>query len=108
MSRYRISQNFASKVVTSYLRRFPRRRGTWRLLQLSAKFLIAELEPGLFVRIAHPSDSMEAAIAYGRWKECEEAEQFLSLMRPGMTVFDVGANLGIYSLLTAKRIGSQG
>ena len=30
---------------------------------------------------------------------------FSALLRPGMTVFDVGANLGIYSLLAAAKVG---
>jgi len=103
-----VLRSLASKAVIHYIRRFPRQRGTWRLLQASAGFLVAELEPGVSVRIAHPGDSMEAAIVRGRWKEREEADRFLSLMRPGMTVFDVGANLGMYSLMAAKRVGPGG
>jgi FkbM family methyltransferase len=94
-----VLRNLASKAVVSYIRRFPGQRGTWRLLQASAKFLVAELEPGVSIRIAHPKDSMEAAIVRGRWKEREEAERFL---------FDVGANLGMYSLMAARRVGPQG
>jgi FkbM family methyltransferase len=103
-----VIRNLASRAVIRYIRRYPRRRGTWRLLQASAAFLVAELEPGVSIRIAHPKDSMEATIVRGRWREREEAERFLSMMRPGMTVFDVGANLGIYSLMAAKRIAPGG
>lgn len=33
---------------------------------------------------------------------------FLSLIKPGMNVLDIGANVGFYSLLAAEKIGSQG
>jgi FkbM family methyltransferase len=50
---------------------------------------------------------MEKALVYG-WKEKNEAARFLSLIRPGMTVFDVGSNLGAYSMLAARRVGPNG
>src|SRR5664279_4647411 len=97
----------ASKAVVKYLREAPLSRGKWRLLHASAKFLVVELEPDVLVRIANPQDSMESAIVYG-WKELGDAEPFLSLARPGMTAFDIGANLGVYSLLLARRVGPSG
>jgi FkbM family methyltransferase len=33
---------------------------------------------------------------------------FLTLVRPGMTVLDVGANIGWYSLLAAREVGPEG
>ncbi len=33
---------------------------------------------------------------------------FTSLLRPGMCVFDVGANIGLYTALAASRIGAEG
>jgi FkbM family methyltransferase len=33
---------------------------------------------------------------------------FLSLIKPGMNVLDIGANVGFYSLLAAEKIGAQG
>lgn len=42
--------------------------------------------------------------------EVEKAEQSLAknLIRPGMTVFDVGANIGDYSILLSRLVGSSG
>lgn len=40
--------------------------------------------------------------------ETADAANFRSLVRPGMTVFDVGANLGIYTLTAAARVGASG
>ena len=64
-------------------------------------------EPGVYVRTAHAWGGLEKAILYG-WNEREEAARFLSLAKAGMTVFDVGANVGFYSLLLAARVGPTG
>ena len=37
-----------------------------------------------------------------------EAELFLSLLLPGSTVIDAGANVGFYSLMMAERVGPEG
>ena len=31
-----------------------------------------------------------------------------AFLKPGMTVLDVGANIGLYSILAAKRVGPGG
>jgi FkbM family methyltransferase len=43
----------------------------------------------------------------GYW-EFTESMVLLSLIRPGMTILDVGANLGYYSMLLARSLGSEG
>jgi len=40
--------------------------------------------------------------------ELEEEARFAALLKPGMTVFDVGANLGIYTLLASRVVGRSG
>jgi FkbM family methyltransferase len=35
-------------------------------------------------------------------------ETFRSLLRPGMTVFDIGANFGLYAVVAGKTVGKQG
>ena len=56
--------------------------------------------------------SLESATTYvlleqERWFE-KEPEFLQHWLRPGMTVIDIGANLGIYSLSLARRIGPHG
>jgi FkbM family methyltransferase len=41
-------------------------------------------------------------------RELEDERNFRRLVRQGMTVFDVGANLGVYTLLAAARVGPEG
>ena len=43
----------------------------------------------------------------GEWETGETAE-FRSLLRPGDTVIDVGANVGWYTLLASSRVGPSG
>jgi FkbM family methyltransferase len=102
-----------SRILVAYLRHMPLERGKWRLLHATAGFLVVQVEPGLWMRITDPDDYMEKRAVYGQFEqeglfEREEVEQFLSLAKPGMTFFDVGANIGWYSLLAANRVGPNG
>jgi FkbM family methyltransferase len=56
-----------------------------------------------------PDDSFisSAIINVGTW-EAQETALFYSLIKPGMTVLDIGANMGYYSLLAAKLVGDKG
>jgi FkbM family methyltransferase len=40
--------------------------------------------------------------------EPEQTRHFRELLRPGMTVLDVGAHVGYYTLLSARLVGSRG
>lgn len=48
-----------------------------------------------------------ALVAYGS-HDPEEHDLITSLVRPGMTVLDVGANIGIYTVACAKLVGPEG
>jgi FkbM family methyltransferase len=56
-----------------------------------------------------PDDSFisSSIINLGVW-ETEETALFYSLIKPGMTILDVGANMGYYTLLAAKLVGTLG
>jgi FkbM family methyltransferase len=53
------------------------------------------------------SDDPTHDIYFGRY-EPEETGKILELVQPGMTVLDVGANLGYFTLLMALRVGPEG
>lgn len=46
-------------------------------------------------------------IEYGFWEKWV-TDVFLSLVKPGLTVLDIGANCGYYSLLAAQNVGPTG
>ncbi len=48
-----------------------------------------------------------ALVAYGT-HDPEEYDLIMSLVRPGMTVLDIGANIGIYTVLCARLVGPEG
>jgi len=43
-----------------------------------------------------------------RWEPNNDCHVFVSHLREGMTVMDVGANLGLYSLLISRAVGPSG
>ena len=93
-----------SRPVVAYLRHFPVSRGKWRLLNAASRFLVADIGDDVWARVHGPELQW---LVYGA-KEQKETEAFLSLVRSGMTVLDIGANIGLYSLLSAKRLDGSG
>ncbi|MEH1902563.1 MAG: FkbM family methyltransferase [Nostoc sp.] len=59
--------------------------------------------------ILHPDDKIfsNEIISTGVFEELE-ISIFSSLLEEGMTVFDIGANVGYYTLMAASKIGSYG
>jgi FkbM family methyltransferase len=102
------TRRLASSLVCGYLRRSPVEKGKWRLLQWASSFLVAEPEPGAFIRVADLENPIELALARRGLVEPQDVRFFLSLLEPGMTVLDVGANIGMYTVLAARRVGPAG
>lgn len=53
------------------------------------------------------TDNLGWSPILGRW-EPESHEVFARVIKPGQTVFDLGANNGIHSLLFSKLVGEKG
>jgi FkbM family methyltransferase len=51
---------------------------------------------------------VSSSIATTGWLDLSLTEILAKVLRPGMTVVDVGANLGYYTLLCAKLVGKSG
>ena len=90
-----------------YLRHSPFERGKYRLMRLVGPSLLIELEPGLFIRPWGLSVLERELILTGN-HEPETIQTFAALLAPGMTVMDLGANIGQYTLVAARRVGPQG
>ena len=92
-------------VYTVLLKPAPLRRlanGTIRAL------LPRELERRGVKLAINPTDPViSGALLFGVY-ENGELDLFETLLRPGMTVVDVGANIGLYTALAAKGVGPSG
>jgi FkbM family methyltransferase len=100
-------RRLASSLVRGYIRHFPLERTKWRLMQMAKSFLVAELQPGVFIRLADVTVIENEILRQGVF-ERETVDLFSALLGPGMTVLDVGANIGQYTLIGAHRVGREG
>ena len=101
------AMKLASSVLLGYLRHAPFERGKWRLMRLVGPSLLIELEPGLFIRPLGLS-AVEVGIIRSGMFEPETVRAFAALLSPGMTVMDIGANVGQFTLVAAGRVGPNG
>jgi FkbM family methyltransferase len=102
-----VLRRLASAAVLGYLRHFPLERGKWRLMSAATVFLVAELEPDLWIRLANLSYVERGILREGVFEQ-ETVELFTALLAPGMTILDVGANIGQYTLIAARHVGERG
>ncbi len=65
-----------------------------------------EIQPG--VRLLLPYDSTLGELIHAGYFEIEERHFFNAYLRPGDVFADIGANLGLYSVLGGKLVGSSG
>src|SRR5258706_3631881 len=98
---------WVSAIVRAYVRHSPLERGKWRLLNWTRPYLVAKLEKDVLVPI-WDLDDMELGLLLKGIFEPQDVEFFTSLLETGMTVMDLGANLGMYTLLAARRVGPSG
>jgi FkbM family methyltransferase len=100
-------QRFISQCVQGYVHRSPIVRGKTRLLKLTSSFLIAQLEDGPWMRVTGLSGT-EWQLFKKETKEPGAVTAFRSLLKPGLTILDVGANVGYFSLIAASLTGITG
>jgi FkbM family methyltransferase len=101
-------RRLASWLVRLYCRHAPIARGQWRLRRTAARWLVAPLDTGPWVRVSGVSDFEWAVLAGARSPEGQTAARFIQLLAPGQVVLDVGANVGYYALTAAARVGPGG
>ncbi|MCT7981992.1 FkbM family methyltransferase [Laspinema sp. A4] len=81
----------------------------WTNLPIESPFTYLPFETKLLLAVEPTGRSMVTSmlIAQGDWFE-KEMEFWRSQIKPGMTVIDVGANVGVYTFSAAHQVGSEG
>jgi FkbM family methyltransferase len=102
-----LRDRLVSSALLAYMRHTPIERGKWRLMRASLPWLVFEVDPGLYLRPYRP-DHVERELIFDGAFEPETLAAFRSLLSPGMTVLDVGANIGLFTLVAAGRVGPLG
>ena len=96
---------FFELIYTVLLRPEPLRRVTHRIL---LKLIPSEIKiDGLTVFLNPRDPVLSPALAFGIY-ENYEVEVFRQFCRPGETVVDIGANIGLYTAVASARVGKAG
>lgn len=104
-----------NRCVRAYLAYSPVTEGK-RLLLSRAKPLIRPRSPeqtartkhGFSLRLNLANPEQERIYYYGEHDERYETALLKALLTPGMTCWDIGANIGFYTCLMATRVGARG
>jgi FkbM family methyltransferase len=101
----------ASRLLREYVYRTPSHPGRGLIGKLAHRLnpepFPAEVEPGVRFYI-HLNSTEDVNYWTGRYETQGEVECFRSQLKPGMVVFDVGANNGMYSLAASAAVGPTG
>jgi FkbM family methyltransferase len=116
MSRSLASRLYGSLVDLSFLYKtfIPSQRGRWRLLKLLRRFEPADFAPGVVRRDGRPwhigdlKNDVEAALYYGLPYDADTLSIIEALVEPGDVVIDIGANVGLITLLLSRLVGDTG
>jgi FkbM family methyltransferase len=92
-----------SKLIAAY----PFSTGRWRLRSLAAQWLVAPIGLDTYIRVTGIVDA-EWTLLDGLAKEDRTVAWLRKFLRPGMTVVDVGANIGYICLTAARLVGDEG
>ncbi len=108
------SRALLRRAVRAYVRSPAPRRGKGRLVTLAALLShqgdpeeIVTLEPGVRLSL-DLSSHIDRALYYTGYYHRAVMHEFVALLRPGMTVVDVGANIGEFSARAGARVGARG
>jgi FkbM family methyltransferase len=81
----------------------------WTTLGVNSSITYLPVEKELLLAVEPSFRSLVTAVllAEGDWFE-QELEFWRNSLKPGMTVIDVGANVGVYTFSAAQRVGPRG
>jgi FkbM family methyltransferase len=83
------------------------KRNRWERFQNSSRRFIVHKYQNIF-KIRLYKDSYLSEEIYANKFEMDEAQFISDFLKEGDIFIDIGANIGLYSLMAARRVGSQG
>jgi len=98
-------------VITWYVKHTSPHPGRGVLARLAWRLhpheFLHEMAPGVRIKVRL---DREDSVAYwtDSYERHDEVQAFVSLLKPGMVVVDVGANIGMYSMLSAQAVRPSG
>lgn len=102
--------NFWLQSARTILQRYPQAADwQWARLQLNSPFTYVPFDTELVMAVEPRLRSIVTTILLGEgdWFEAE-MEFWRAQLQPGMTVIDVGANVGVYTFSAAQQVGASG
>jgi FkbM family methyltransferase len=101
--------SMASRIRHSFVGYYTRRaiHTLYRRKHLDGKPVDYHISPGVDIRL-YPEGEVAEFLAFPRLFERTELALVSAHLKPGMRVVDVGANIGLYSILAQKLVGSSG
>lgn len=116
--RVRSSWTLARRILLSSVKhpanREHRARAVFRVLgyqawkRLAPRPLLAELEGGIQLKLFPSSSSASNVVYFNGWFDYEETHFLTRFLRPGDEFWDVGANIGYFTVLAASLVGTSG
>ncbi|MGQ9920443.1 MAG: FkbM family methyltransferase [Desulfobacca sp.] len=110
-----VSKQAARAVFRWYLRYFPLRDGKARLYRAwhpallpPRRFQVARINPGFLLRCDLLDPEQRQVYFFQQYHERYEARLIQTVLQPGDSFWDVGANIGYFALLAATVVGPQG
>lgn len=104
-----LDSNVTAKLAAWYLRDFSFQRGKGAVNKILGRFLRITTCDGIKLRLTNPLEFHQRTLLYNNSAfEPEVTSVLASILKEGDTFFDVGANLGYYTLLASKRVGFRG
>lgn len=98
-------------LIAWYVKRTPPHPGRGVLARLAWRLdpheIIHEMASGVKITVRLNRDE-DLAYWTNRYEQHDDVHVFVSLLRPGMVVVDVGANIGMYTMLSARAVTPNG
>jgi len=105
-------RRFLAQLAAAYIKATPLRPGHGILGKIAwwiyPQTIVVKQEDGFLVKVKLCDAGEISFLRPQDWEPHNDRHVFVSHLREGMTVMDVGANLGLYSLLISRAVGPSG